>query len=495
MRLTAPLPNLLHPADDASAGQLAALRHYLEHVVLPFTPHYRDLWKARGIEPGDLKTWEDWARVPFTSKADLLPTAERPDQTRRFVVAPDEAALRKRPGTIARALVTGRERTRRALSWEFRPVMLTSTTGRSSDPVPFVYTAHDVARLRESGRRIMEHGASRREWRHLNVFPFAPHLGFWQVYHAADAFGAFCLHTGGGRVMGTTATVAMLAKLQPEVLVGMPTFVYHLLQEAAATGAKLPKLAKIVLGGEKVPEGMRRKLRDLGAETGAGRIDVQATYAFTEAKMAWIECPTPEGAEPGGYHLSPDLGLVEIIDPETGRPVGEGEPGEIVFTPIDARGSVVLRYRTGDRIEGGLVHGACPHCGRTVPRLVGRISRVSEVRSLRFDKIKGTLVNFNDLEHVLDEVPGVGAWQLEIRKRHDDPLECDELVVHLHRTGSGSGEALRRVIEDRFFLATEIRPNRIEFHDAEEMRVRHGVGTALKEEKIVDRRPRPDGRS
>ena len=84
------------------------------------------------------------------------------------------------------------------------------------------------------------------------------------------------------------------------------------------------------------------------------------TYGFTEAKMAWPECPYPEGAESAGFHLYPDFGIIEIVDPKTGEPVGEGQPGEIVFTPLDARGTVVLRYRTGDLIDGGLVYEPCP---------------------------------------------------------------------------------------------------------------------------------------
>jgi hypothetical protein len=120
---------------------------------------------------------------------------------------------------------------------------------------------------------------------------------------------------------------------------------------------------------------------------------------------------------------------------------------------------------------------------------VGRISRVSEIHRLHFDKIKGTLVNFNDLEHVLDDVPGIGAWQIELRKHNDDPLDCDELILHVHRTGRSGKDELRRIISDRFLLATEISPNRVEFHEAGELRAMQGVGTALKEAKIVDHRP------
>ena len=165
-----------------------------------------------------------------------------------------------------------------------------------------------------------------------------------------------------------------------------------------------------------------------------------STYGFTEAKMAWCECLFPVDAEPSGYHLYPDLGIVEIVDPETGALKDDGEPGEIVFTSLDARGSCVLRYRTGDIVEGGVTYEPCPHCGRVMPRLVGRISRRSDVREMQLDKIKGTLVDFNELEHVLDDMPRVGSWQIELRKANDDPLEVDELVLHISLADGRRGE-------------------------------------------------------
>ncbi|PYM12089.1 MAG: phenylacetate--CoA ligase, partial [Verrucomicrobia bacterium] len=154
----------------------------------------------------------------------------------------------------------------------------------------------------------------------------------------------------------------------------------------------------------------------------------------------------------------------------------------------DARGTVVLRYRTGDFIDGGLVYEPCPHCGRRMPRLVGNISRSSEVKEMRLDKLKGTLVDFNQLEHVLDDAEHVGAWQLELRKRNDDPLEVDELVLHVQKADSVADEKLIRDLNNRFVARTEVHLNRIVFHDADAMRELHGVGVQLKEQKIVDHR-------
>ena len=204
--------------------------------------------------------------------------------------------------------------------------------------------------------------------------------------------------------------------------------------------------------------------------------------------MAWTECPCADG-EQTGYHLYPDLGIIEIVDPKTGAIMPPGEGGEIVFTPLDSRGSVVLRYRTGDLIDGGLVHEPCPHCHRIVPRLVGNISRASEIKTMRFDKIKGTLVDFNILEHVLDDSQHLDSWQLELRKHNDDPLELDELILHVHKTDSLDEARCARELRRRFTDKTEIQPNRIVFHDSDEMSQLLGIGAQLKEDKIVDHRP------
>lgn len=468
--------------EELAAGQLARLRRYLRQRVLPFSGHYREI----GCEPGELRELDDLRHLPFTSKQDLNGRA------RDFILIPDEKVLRRQPGTVLKALTRGRAGAKRLLEHEFRPILMTSTTGRSAEPVPFLYTSHDLANLDVTGRRLMEVGGSRPEYRHANLFPYAPHLAFWQAYHAGIAYNTFMVGTGGGKVMGTDGNIGLIDKIKPEVIIAMPTFLYHVLDTAVEGGMRWEGLRMLVLGGEKVPEGMRRKLRALCAELGAGQIDVLSTYGLTEAKAAFSECPVPAGAEPSGYHLSPDLGLVEIVDPETGRRLPDGEPGEIVYTPLDARGTVVLRYRTGDLISGGLTHEPCPYCGRRCPRLVGDISRVSEFRLLDIHKIKGTLVNFNALEHALDDAEELRAWQVEIRKRDDDPYECDEL--HLAVTPKKPGfdrDELERALRKRFQRATETTPNEIRIVPLDELKEALGVGRLLKEEKIVDLRPKP----
>jgi phenylacetate-coenzyme A ligase PaaK-like adenylate-forming protein len=461
--------------------QMQTLRHYLKNTVLPFSQYYRSL----AIDPDKLKTFDDLRRLPFTLKTDVQ------DHVRDFILQPDRRLLSRRPGTLWRALLHGRAAVAEMFEHEFRPLMMTLTTGRSSEPVAFVYTGHDIDNLRLMGRRIMEIAGANREMRMVNMFPYAPHLAFWQTHYAGTEYGVFMVSSGGGKVMGTEGNLRLIQKLSPDILIGMPTFLYHVLQEAIAHHLQTPHLKKLVLGGEKAPAGMRRRLRALAAQLGAPDTEIITIYGFTEAKMAWPECPPPAGETPSGFHIFPDLAIIEIVNPHTGEPVGEGQPGEIVFTPLNARGTVVLRYRTGDCIEGGLVYEPCPHCHRRLPRLVGRMSRNSEIKEMKLDKFKGTLIDFNQLEHVLDNVDAVGTWQLELRKAHDDPLDLDELILHVHKIDHDNEEHLRKLLNERVASVIEVHPNKIIFHTEEEMRRLQGVGIQLKEQRVVDHRPKP----
>jgi len=472
--------------------QAEKLRRYLRTTVLPFSRHYRELFRDNNLTADSFRTLEDLRRVPFTSKADLLSAPDHPRKIRDFILVPDKEELARRPSTILRAFVHGRETVARGFEYEFRPVFMTCTTGRSAESVAFTYSNYDLANLALAGKRIFEICQAEPDFRLLNTFPYAPHLAFWLTHYGGMEFTNFVLSSGGGKVLGTDGQLRFIRQLQPNVIIGMPTFLYHVLSQAVNEGVKCPNLCRIVLGGEKVAPGTRRKLARLALELGAPSIDIVATYGFTEAKMAWTECPCPRG-EQSGYHLYPDLGIIEIIDPKTGAVMPPGRPGEIVFTPLDSRGSVVLRYRTGDLIDGGVIHEPCPHCHRSLPRLVGNISRASEIKTLRFDKIKGTLVDFNVLEHVLDDSQHLASWQLELRKHNDDPMDMDELILHVHKLDSLDDAKCARELRRSFTAKTEIQPNRIVFHDGEEMSELLGVGAKLKEEKIVDHRPSGTG--
>ena len=481
-----------HSLDRAQVRELQGrkLHRYLRDCVLPFSAHYQKVFAAAGLSAADIRSVDDLAKIPFTSKEDLLPTPEQPRRSLEFVLRPDPAVLRRRPSTILRALTRGPARARDELDREWRPTFMTATTGRSTESVAFLYTQHDIAQLGLGSGRIASMGGRTREDRMLNMFPFAPHLAFWYMFYSGIDQNIFCLSTGGGKVMGTEGNLRAIQKIRPTVLTGMPTFLYHVLSEAVNLGVRAEGIKCVLLGGEKVAEGTRRKLAELCAQIGSPDAVVVATYGFTEAKLAWSECPFTPGHTPPGYHLFPDLGIFEVVDPETGKNVPDGTGGELVYTPLEQRGTVVLRYRTGDHIEHGITYEPCPYCGRRMPRLMGRISRVSDFRSMRFQKVKGTIIDFNELEHALDDVRGIGSWQLELRKTNDDPLDLDEIYLHVTRASDMPEEALHLAISNMLHSQFEVRPNKIVFQTPEKMRELQKVGVALKEQKVVDNRPK-----
>jgi len=160
------------------------LHHYLTEVIAPFSPYYKKLFAEHKVDPRRIKTVGDLCQLPFTSKADLLATSEQPEKFREFIITPDISVLKHRPRVVAEALLRGRSAIERRFEREYRPIFLTATTGRSSSPVAFTYTDHDMRNLRTAGARLIQTFAATTKMRGVNMFPYAPHLAFWQVVFA-----------------------------------------------------------------------------------------------------------------------------------------------------------------------------------------------------------------------------------------------------------------------------------------------------------------------
>src|SRR5947209_14314758 len=206
------------PAVDQRRIQSERLHRYLNEVIAPFSPYYKRLFAEHKIDPAKIKTVEDLRHLPFTSKADLLPTSEQPEKFREFIITPDITVLKHRPRVVAEALFRGRRAVERRFEREYRPIFLTATTGRSTSPVAFAYTDHDMHILRDAGARLIQTFGCTTKMRGVNMFPYAPHLGFWQVVFAGLEFGMLILSTGGGKVMGTDGNILAIEKVKPEAL-------------------------------------------------------------------------------------------------------------------------------------------------------------------------------------------------------------------------------------------------------------------------------------
>jgi phenylacetate-coenzyme A ligase PaaK-like adenylate-forming protein len=471
------------------------LQRYVREYLHPFSPFYRELFERAGVRPEQIRSVDDLRRLPLTSKQDLLPTSADPQRFKKFILQPDPASIR-RAWPLSRKLpllwqkwTRGAGAVRAGIRREFLPCFMSFTTGRSAEPVPFFYSPHDVQTLHDTGSRLVDIMGLQPDYRVANVFPYAPHLAFWQVFFAGQATGMMVLSTGGGKVMGSSGDLRAIGRLRADALIGVPGYIYHLLRRAAAERLDLSSIKCVVLGAERVPPGLKAKIGALLEQTGARDVRVFGTYGFTEARMAFAECPTADNAYTG-YHLYPDLAIFEVVDPKTGEVVPEGCDGELVFTPLQARASTVFRYRTGDRVRGGLRHEPCPHCGRTVPRISSDLTRESSLKDLQLLKVKGTLVNLEDCAMLLGSLPEVEEWQIELRKKDDDPLEVDELVVHLAVKEGCTADATAVRVHEAFKGRLEVSPNRVEFLGLEAMLRRIGMETEMKEKRFVDARPK-----
>lgn len=484
-------------ADEIRWYQARRLREFLARQVLPFSPHYRELFAREKIDVASIRSLDDLRRIPFTDKSQVCATPDDPGRTLRFVLRPDASLIREHwPKTAllrlaARRVVRGAEQVQSELGREYRPTTLIFTTGRSSQPVPFAMTLYDLEISRVVGSRILEVIGARPEVdRGVNVFPYAPHLAFWQVAYCGTAGGMLMLNTGGGRVMGTDRILDSIARLKPTFVAGMPGYVYHLLRRAFARGLDLSSVSSIALGGDNVTMTTKTRLVDLLRELGAKSPRVLSVYGFTEARVCWAEC---SGHPATGFHTYPDLGIFELVDPATGEPVPDGEPGELVYTPLDGRGTVVLRYRTGDLIQGGIDRSPCPVCGRTVPRVSSAIGRASNQKTFNLTKLKGTLVDFNSFGAVLGDNPDIEEWQLVVKKQNDDPLEVDEIWLYLCVNARKDEGTVEKEVRDRILRETEVNLNRVIFVSMKEILERLGMETDLKEKRILDQRPPANG--
>jgi len=460
------------------------IRAYLPEVNR-FSPFYRKLWSASGVDIDKIRTVADMARLPFTTKADIVATDDQPAKYKDIILQPTPESLKKclsLPQKLGLGIgaVFGRD-PKQVMFDRYFPIHIISTTGRSARSVPFLYTYSDVNILKLSGKRIFDIiGLDPASDIGVHAFPFAPHLAFWQVAFAGFEARLRMLHTGGGRVMGSGPIADTLERMEATILVCTPGFAYHLAQICAEQGKRLPRLRLCILGAEKVNDAYKAKLKEIWAQCGAENVRVLSTYGLTEAKHAWVECTDAPNAR---YHLYPDLELFEVINPETGEQVKEGERGELVLTTLAGAGSVVVRYRTGDIAEGGIIIDKCPHCGRVTPLLDSRIGRVSEIK-----KVKGLLVNFNELFGWFSARKEIVEWQLEIGKKNDDEFAMDELRLRVALAEGTNRDSFERALNEDARRDFEMKFDSIEYLSREELSRLLGMDTLPKEARIIDKR-------
>ena len=209
----------------------------------------------------------------------------------------------------------------------------------------------------------------------LFPFSFGPFLGFWTAFEAGCQIGAHCIPAGG---LSSQARLGMVDTLKPTVVCCTPTYALRLIEVANELGGGAGDLSKssvrvLILAGEagaSIASTRERIERGWGARV----ID---HHGLTEVGPVSFEC----WESPGSVHVNEAAYIVEVIDPASGRPVEDGERGELVITNLGRSASPLIRYRTGDVV----VRRTDPcACGRTFARLDGGIlTRVDDMVNVR----------------------------------------------------------------------------------------------------------------
>jgi phenylacetate-CoA ligase len=266
-----------------------------------------------------------------------------------------------------------------------------------------------------------------RQWQHVYVgagvgpqdrvfvaFSFGPFIGFWGAFDAAHQMGCLAI-TGGGQT--TEQRLAMIRDTHPTVLVSTPTYALRLAEVAESLGMDLRA------------DGIHTTIH--AGEPGAGIPSTRARIQELWGAKAYDHCGMTEMGAYGfecRYQLGPHVNeanfIVELLDPATMQPAGEGCRGEVVLTTLARVGSPVIRYRTGDLAEASWKR--C-RCGRTYALLRGGLLG----RSDDMITVRGINVFPSSIENILRRFPEVVEFQGEVIMER----EMAELLLRLETAG------------------------------------------------------------
>lgn len=377
------------PEKQARQLQEQRVQSFLGGEVAVRHPAYREAWQSGGVP----RSLADLARLPFTVKGDLLSPPGNPEGYLRFVLeAP--AGAGSGGGLLGKLLA---KKTSDSDPEKYAASQVFFSAGRTGRITPFVYSAYDVEQLREAGLRLLEVLGLTQDDTAVNAMPYLPNLCFWQVYYATVSIGATALQTGGGRILGLEKIITALENMEATTLFTTPGYAEFLLYSAIHHQVKLPELRNIIVGYTPAPLPLVSRLEVLARMVGHPEATVKRVYYLNEAKAAWPEC-TPGS----GYHFYPDHSLPEAVEQAAGRP-------ELVLTNLDVKGSCVVRFRTGDTIDG-ITYEACPSCKRALPRLTGEVERLQDIKTVVVNGEEKVL-NLNSLYGLLAAEPEVLLWQ------------------------------------------------------------------------------------
>ncbi len=366
------------PREALEALQLKRLQATAARVYAN-VPFYRNSFDAASVRPEDIKSLADLQRLPFTTKQDMRDSYPYG----LFAAQMDEI------------------------------VRIHASSGTTGKPTVVGYTKKDIETWSElMARSFVAAGVHKGDIIH-NAYGYGLFTGGLGAHYGAELLGASVIPISGGN---TKRQIMIMQDFGSTVLTCTPSYSLYLAEEASSEGVdiKSSKLKVGIFGAEPWSEAMRSEIE---ANLGLDAIDIYGLSEIMGPGVA-IECIE----EKHGLHIWEDHFIPEIINPETGQHVAEGEKGELVITTITKQGIPLIRYRTRDITS--ISYNACS-CGRTH----GRIARMSG-RSDDMLIIRGVNVFPSQIESILVRIEGVEPHYLLIVDRKDN-LDTLEVQVEV----------------------------------------------------------------
>jgi phenylacetate-CoA ligase len=350
----------------------------------------------RGIGPGDIKSREDFEKLPFTGKEELRSAYPL------GLLAVDEE----------------------------RVVRIHSSSGTTGTPVIIPYTQKDVGDWALMFKRCYETaGVNAGDRVHIT-----PGYGLWTAgigfQLGAELLGAMAIPMGPGN---TDKQLKMMVDLKSTVLCATSSYALLLAEEIERRKLRDKIcLKKSLIGSERWGEKMRTRI---AAELGVELYDI---YGLTEIYGPGIGISCPHAC---GMHLWTDYLYYEIVNPQTGLPAGAGETGELVITTLCKEGAPLIRYRTHDLTRE--IPGVCP-CGSPFPRIDTLIGRSDDMV-----KVKGAMIYPGRIDEFLSALPDVSS-EYQIQIDHLNGRDILNLLFETPLSGAEERKNLEKIVEDAF---------------------------------------------
>jgi len=436
MSVKSPAPGDLEAIETASRDELQALQlqrlQWSLKQAYDNVPHYKAAFDAKGVHPSDLKTLADLAKFPFTTKKDL-----RDNYPFGMFAVPRERVAR-----------------------------IHASSGTTGKPTVVGYTLKDI----DTWAGLVARSLRAAGVRPGNIVHIAYGYGLFTgglgAHYGAEKLGCTVIPMSGGQ---TEKQVQLIQDFRPDAIMVTPSYMQVIIEEFARQGldARDSSLKVGIFGAEPWTEAMRREIE------GKAGIDAVDIYGLSEVMGPGVASECVESKD--GPVIWEDHFYPEIINPETGEVVADGEEGELVFTSLSKEALPIIRYRTRDLTR------LLPPSSRSMRRMGKIVGRSDDMLIIRGVNMFPTQVE----ELVLQEPQLSGQYQIVVTR--EGPLDAVEVRCELQPAAVNTanvgeiGKSLQHRIKTLIGVSTKVvigPPESIE---------RTLVGKAR---RVIDQRPK-----